>query len=68
MSPLRLQRLKRNLRLIDVSVQTGISMTRLSLIERNLQVISQQDQESLARVLRVPAAALLEQEQEAGDA
>ena len=51
---IRLIRVAKNLRLYQVAQKTGISMAKLSYIERGLLPCSREDYARLARVLEMP--------------
>lgn len=68
MTSLRMVRLQRGKRLLDVSVAADISMTRLSLLERGLIQMSEAEQTQLARALQVSPGRLSQEEMEVSNA
>ncbi len=66
LTPLRRERLLRQLSLYDLRARTGISVSKLSLVERGIEKVNDNDKARLARALNVRVSDLFPIEQPNG--
>lgn len=58
LTPLRRERMLRQLSLYDVRARTGISVSKLSLLERGIEEVKDDEKKRLARALGVQVESL----------
>ncbi len=64
LTPLRRERILREMSLYDVRGKTGISVSKLSLLERKIELASEDEQERLAKALDAKVGDLFPKEPE----